>query len=382
MKATCRICRRHRPVLTEARVCRACATGTTRTCPLCLSVVPGGGKAPCHPCSHRRRSERRITTEAATIPHPWLADLFTAFCTSGRIPLTAGIATARIARAAEACRRIAVTVQNPGGLTTDALHAALRAEGLRRVAPLIAYMAEVGALDWDRARIQTLIEQDRIAAILRAHRDHSQTTLLVRYRDDLASRDRKPITQRTALTAAVALLTELGDAPLHELSQHHLRRALRIRPGHQAALRGFLSFVAANGGPNLAPAKPRRPDAVAQERRLRAEIRGWRKRLESPRTTGEARALLAVLIARVYALPIARMLALRCEDVAITPTSVTLWPDAEALTLGEPLAGAVRRWTASAGTWVLPGRHGHQPLSEASVAYYLADKAKNPPRGP
>lgn len=371
VQATCTICRRHRPVLPERRVCRACAVGITHTCPICLSVIPGGGQAPCTPCSHRRRSERRIVAEAATIPHPWLAKLFTGFCTSGRIPLVAGVATARIARAAAAFRLIAGTVENPKDLTTEGLHAALGAEGLRRVAPLIAYMTEIGALTWDRARLQTLIEGDRVAAILEAHRDSRQAKLLGRYRDHLASRDRKPVTQRTALTAAVALLAELGDAPLHDLSQQHLAKALRKRPGHKAALRGFLSFVAASGGPNLVPAKTRRPDVVAQERRLRADIRAWRKRLESPRSAAEARALVAMLIARVSGLPLTRVLALRRAEVAISATCVVLWPNADALPLGGPLADAFHRWTATAGPWVFPGRHGHQPLSEAAVDHHL-----------
>lgn len=371
MKATCRICRRYRPVQAEHRTCHGCAAGTTRTCMICGSVVPGGGGAPCHPCSHRRRSERRIAAEAATIPRPWLAELFTGFCTSGRIPLSAGVATARIARAAAACRRIAVTVQNPKNLTTEGLHAVLGADGLRRVAPLIAYMAEVGALTWDRARLQAVIEQDRIAAILEAHRDSPHATLLCRYRDDLASRQRKPITQRTALTAAAALLSELGYAPPDDISQRHLTRALRKRPGYKAALRGFLSFIAISGGPNLTPAKTRRPDAVAQERRLRTDIRRWRKRLKSPRSAAEARALVAMLIARVYGVPLTRVLALRRAEAAITETLVILWPNADALPLGEPLAGAFHRWSASAGPWAFPGRHGHQPLSQAAVDYHL-----------
>ena len=370
MKATCRICRRHRPILRERRICRACATGTTHTCPLCGVVVPGGGQAACHPCSHRRRSERRIAAEAATIPHAWLAALFTGFCTSGRIPLAAGVATARIGRAAVACRRIAGTVQKASGLTTDALHATLGAETLRRVAPLIAYMTEVGALTWDRTRLRSLIEQDRVEAILKTHRAGPHGALLDRYRDHLASRARQPITQRTALNAAAALLAELGEAPLHDLSQQHLAKALRKRPGHRAALRGFLSFVATSGGPNLILAKTRRPDAVAQERRLRAEIRTWRKRLENPRSAAEARALIAMLIARVFGLPLTRVLALRRAEVAITATFVILWPNADALPLGGPLAGAFHRWTASAGLWVFPGRHGHQPLSEAAVTYH------------
>lgn len=387
-KATCRICRRYRPLMADRRVCFPCSVGTSHTCPICLQVIAGSGQAPCYACSQRRRSERQIAEEAATIPHPWLAELFTDFCEGGEIPLDTGVANGRIARAADACRRIATTVTNPESLTTDTLHAALGAEDLRCVAPLIAYMAEVGALHWDRARLQTLIEIDRVEAILDAHRDSPHASLLRGYRDHLASRDRKPITQRTALTAALALLATIRDAPLVDLGPSHVAKTLRTSPGHRAALQGFLSFVASQGGPKLTLPKPRRPDPVAQERRLRADIRAWRQRLKDPRSAAEARALIAILIARIYALPLTRVLALRNDEVTRVSSTVILWPDAEALVLVQPLAGSFLRWTTTTsmrgigGTWAFPGRHGHQPLSEAAVTYHLAAKAQASPRKP
>jgi hypothetical protein len=364
------------------RICFPCSVGITHTCPICQAVIPGSGQAPCYPCSQRRRTERQIAEEAATIPIRWMSGMFIAFCESGRIPLDNGLAAERIARAADACRRIAITAPNPERLTTDALHAAIGAEGTRRVAPLIAFMSDVGVLDWDRARLQVLIENERVEAILTAHRDSPHAPLLRRYRDSLAARNRKPITQRTALTAALALLAELGDAPLADLNQRHLARALRKTPGHRASLQGFLSFVASQGGPKLAVPKAHALDPVAQERQLRADIRAWRKRLKNPRTRAEARALIAALIARIYALPLSRVLALRTVEVKQVSSSVVLWPDADAVVVEQPLAGSYLRWMPWYGTWVFPGRHRHQPLSEAAVAYHLADKTKALPRDP
>jgi hypothetical protein len=380
MKATCAVCRRHRVIMADTQLCLACAVGLTHRCPICQDDVPGSGHAPCYPCSQRRRANRQIATERETIRHPWLAELFSDFCTSGKIPLETGNATDRIARAAAACRRIAVTVTNPTDLSTETLHAALGAESLRRVAPLIAHWAEVGVIEWDRARLQTLIERDRVTAILTTHAKSPHASLLHRYRDHLAIRDRKPITQRTALTAAVTLLAALGDAPISDLSQRHVTKMLRARPGHRAALQGFLSFLASEGGPKLTIAKPRR-DPVARERRLRADIRACRKRLATPRTATEARALIAVLIARIYALPLNRVLSLTRPEVALSMSGVTLWPDGEALTLDRSLAVAFQEWISVGGLWrspgnpwVFPGRDGHQPMSEAAVAYHVNAK--------
>lgn len=383
MKATCAVCRRHRVIMANKQLCLACAVGLTHRCPICQDVVPGSGHAPCYPCTQRRRAHRQIVAEVETIPHLWLAGLFSDFCVSGRIPLDTGIAVDRIARAAAACRRIAITVTNPTDLSTDTLHAALGAESLRRVAPLIAYWAEMGVIEWDRARLQTLIELDRVTAILTTHGKSPHAPLLHRYRDHLAIRDRKPITQRTALTAAVTLLAALGDAPISDLSQHHVTKMLRARPGHRASLQGFLSFIASEGGPKLTIAKPRQ-DPVAQERRLRADIRRCRDRLKNPRTVVEARALIAILTARIYALPLNRVLSLKRPEVAVSTNAVTLWPEGEALTLDRSLAVAFQEWISLGGIWrspgypwVFPGRDGHQPMSEAAVAYHL--KKRSPP---
>ncbi len=311
--------------------------------------------------------------------------MFITFC-RGRIPLDDGLASQRITRAAEACRAIAARDPAYGRITTDDVHAAIGAEATRRVAPLIEFMCDVGVLEWDRARLKVLVENDRVDSILMAHQDSPHASLLRQYRDDLAARGRKPVTQQNALTAAVALLAALGDKPLAELSQRHLARALRKTPGQRASLKGFLSFVAGQGGPKLTLPALHPTDPVAQERQLREEIKAWRQRLRKPRHTDEAKALLALLIARIHALPIPRVLSLRDNDVTVTYTSVTLWPEADAITLEESLVGAFRRWAewsvgyaSPPNPWCFKGRYSYEALSEAAVAYYRKPDTKGKP---
>ncbi len=270
----------------------------------------------------------------------------------------------------------------------ETVFAALGEKALRRVEPMIAYWATIGALAWDQAQLRTLIELDRIAAILTTHGKGSNGPVLHRYRDHLAIRDRKPITQRIALTAAVTLLAALGDAPIAELSQRHVANAMRARPRDRTSLQSFLGFLASEGGPKLTIAKPRQ-DPAAQKRRLQADIRKCWKRLHKTHDIVEARALIAVLIARIFTLPLSRVLSLERSEVAITPKAVTLWKDGEGLTLDEPLAHAFREWISLAGSWrspghpwVFPSRDRLRPMSEAAVAYHLAGKAKKPPRSP
>lgn len=64
-----------------------------------------------------------------------------------------------------------------------------------------------------------------------------------------------------------------------------------------------------------------------------------------------------LLIARIYALPLSRVRMLRHEEVAVKPTGVTLWPDADALELEESLADAFRAWIALKGLLFEAGDH-------------------------
>lgn len=384
MGAICEVCGRRHIIMANPRLCLACAVGLTHRCPRCQTVVPGSGNAPCFPCTRRRLAWLAIGAEARTISHPWLAELFRAFCKSGSIPLEAKIADDRIARAAAACRRIALHVTDPTDLALEAVFSALGAQDLRRVAPMIAYWATIGALEWDQARLRTLTEHERVTAILKTYGNGPHGSVLHRYRDHLAIRDQKPVSQRIALTAAATLLAALGDAPIANLSQHHVANALRARPRDRTSLQSFLSFLASEGGPKLTIAKPRQ-DPAALKRRLQADIRKCRKRLQNACDVVEARALIAVLIVRIFSLPLSRVLSLKRSEVAVSSEAVTLWQNGEALTLDKPLAHAFREWVSLAGSWrspghpwVFPSRDGLRPASEGAIAYQLR---KPSPRG-
>jgi hypothetical protein len=386
MGAICLYCGRRHIIVANALFCLACTIGLTHRCPVCKKVVPGSGFEPCTPCGQDRLRRVKIGIEARAMSPPWLAELFRAYCTSGIFSLEAEIADERIARAAAACHRIAPHVTDPPDLALETVYAALGGYAFRRVEPMIAYWATIGALEWDQAQLRTLIERDRIAAILTTYGNGPHGPVLHRFRDHLAIRDRKPITQRIALTAAATLLAALGDAPIADLGQRHVADALRARPRDRTSLQSFLSFLASDGGPELTIAKPRL-DPAAQAKRLQADIRQCRKRLHVTGDVVEARALIAVLIARMFTLPLSRVLSLKRFEVAISPMAVTLWKDGEGLTLDEPLARAFREWISLAGSWrspghpwVFPSRDRLRPMSEAAVASHLAGKAKKPPR--
>ncbi len=130
-------------------------------------------------------------------------------------------------------------------------------------------------------------------------------------------------------------------------------------------MQSFLGFLASEGGPKLTIAKSRQ-DPAAQKRQLQADIRECRKRLHRTHDVVEARALIAVLIARKFTLPLSRVLSLKRFEVAVSPTAVTLWKDGEALTLDEPLAHAFREWISLGGPGVRQDTRGSSPVETGS----------------
>ncbi len=149
MKATCAVCRRHRVIMADTQLCLACAVGLTHRCPICQDDVPGSGHAPLLPVQPTPSREPPDRERGGDDPPP-LA-LQAVFPTSARAVRSRSRPASRLtgspARPPRA-RRIAITVTNPGDLSTETLHAALGAESLRRVAPLIAHWAEIGVIEW------------------------------------------------------------------------------------------------------------------------------------------------------------------------------------------------------------------------------------------
>lgn len=381
MKHKCIKCQTVQVVMASKQVCLACFVFITHVCPVCHETASGSGRGPCYPCRHRLGCESQFATETATISHLWLRDLFTAFCKNECVPVVEDGSRNLIARAAAACRRIADGHPNPASLTIETVYAALGVEDLRRVAPFITYMADRGIVDWDRARLQALIQFDRVAAILRSHDASPHADLLHRYRDNLTIRDRKPITQVRALTAGIALLSELKGAPLAELSGRHITSSLRRHPKNRALLADFLRFIADQGGPRLNPRRSRAGAVMTPDQKQQIDTEAWRNRLEKPRSTVEAMALLAGLIARTADLSVGRVLTLRRDEVSVDEQDVILWPGSMPMTLDSHLANAFRSWATHRrswldprGPWVFPGRSERKPLSESTVYAHLKGK--------
>lgn len=83
--------------------------------------------------------------------------------------------------------------------------------------------------------------------------------------------------------------------------------------------------------------------------------------------------MLVMVIARIYNLPVTRVLALRHDKITVTGRGVTLWPKADALRLDKPLEFTflrrARRSSTHGGTpavWAFPGRHPDRLLFETA----------------
>ncbi|CAM2786617.1 hypothetical protein JHFBIEKO_2155 [Methylobacterium mesophilicum] len=160
MHATCRICRRRRPMMANSHIYFPCSVGTFHSCPSCDSLVAGSGEEPCYACGLRLRSELYVAALADLIRPPWLAELFTDFCKDRRIPLASRKAVEQVHYEANVCLRIADETTNPGELTTDVLRTALGPKGTRPVASLVAFMVKEGLIAGARGGLQVLVEED------------------------------------------------------------------------------------------------------------------------------------------------------------------------------------------------------------------------------
>ncbi len=312
--------------MASKQVCLACFVFITHVCPVCHETASGAVGVPATPAAIAWAVKASSPQDSHDLTLVAPRSVYTAFCKNECVPVVEDGSRDLIARAAAACRRIADGHPNPASLTIETVYAALGVEDLRRVAPFITYMADRGIVDWDRARLQALIQFDRVAAILRSHDASPHADLLHRYRDNLTIRDRKPITQVRALTAGIALLSELKGAPLAELSGRHITSSLRRHPKNRALLADFLRFIADQGGPRLNPRRSRAGAVMTPDQKQQIDTEAWRNRLEKPRSTVEAMALLAGLIARTADLSVGRVLTLRRDEVSVDEQDVILWP--------------------------------------------------------
>ena len=385
--ATCKVCRRHRPIAIRgddgALTCAGCAAAepATRACPDCGAAVPGRGAAPCGPCSLKRLIARRVAACAPLVGPPWARALFEAFGAWPDLPRDRNAVARRMDAYARCFAAIGAGCAGPGEVTQARLLALLGNEEMRHEVLVVRFLAGRLGLAWDAATSEDAAERRRIGAKLAEHAGRPWGADLRSYSDHLAADDLRPKTVRVYLAAAAGLLAGSRVARAASLEQAHVRLFLRRSPGHRANLARFVSWLPTIGGPPLSMHQRREPNLRRRERAVLQDARRLLEALDGVTDARRGMALHAAAISRLYQVPLTRVLTLpRTEVLWEQEGGVVLWPEGLRLTLTPELATGFRRFAAATGPLAFPGRSGVQPLSTAAVAHHRRwrDRGRRP----
>lgn len=378
--ATCHRCRRHREVFTfdaEGKpLCAACGRESplTHACPSCGGSVPGAGAARCRTCEVRERTARRVRLNIELLEQDWVRSLFEHFCDSQVALRPRGDTPRRVDRFAAFFAEIDRAVHGAGELTQRRLFELIGADGLRLSQLAVAYLAEHLGIAWSSDLSQELVEERRIRDALLRWQRYAWSADLSGYLAHVSGsglRTRSPKTRRLYLNAAGRLLESAGVPSLTALKQEHLDRLLRRQPGLAASLSAFVTYASGFGVALRLPRK-KTPPLPSKERELVAAVKTTLERLEAAKDLRSTRALLADALAKVYQLPLHRVLRLATNEVVVTPSGVTLWPATLKIQLSPFLSSALRRVLEGQpeSLRVFPGRTTLQPLSRDAVVHY------------
>lgn len=375
--ATCKVCRRHRPAVVRdddgAATCAGCAAAepATRTCPDCRAKVAGRGAAPCDACSLKRLIARRAADCAALVEPPWARALFVTFGEWPDLPRNRNAVAKRMDGYAGCFAAIGKGCAGPGEITQTRLLALLGNEEMRRNLLVIRFLAGHLALAWEPATAEDAAERRRIEATLAANAGQPWAGDLQAYHAHLAAADIRLKTVRAYLAAAAGLLTEAGVTQAAASEQAHIQRRLRRKPGHRANLHRFTSWLPSVGGRSHDIGAKRKPNPRQRERNVLRRAQRLIEALDVVTDARRGRALLAAAISVLHQLPLAKVLALRRDDVTVAADHGVLWPAGDGIVLAAPLARCFARFTAVTGQYAFPGRNGAQPLSTDAVTYHV-----------
>ena len=324
------------------------------------------------PCGLARRVAQRIEAEAVGLRQAWVRELFVAFCGWDALRRQRGSMARHIGEYAQ----FFAVMDRHCGKVADVHQTSLLeqhgAEGLRRAHQAVRFLVGRLALPWEAATAAQVVEGGRVATTVAAAAGQAWAADLDAYRLHLSKgRALAPATTRIYLAAAAELLRHAGVERASGLTQAHVARHMRRTPGQAANLRRFLSWVGDTWGKAFSH-KPKR--SMPPRRREKATLRKashLMARLEGIQDPREGRAMLAAAIAVLHHLPLAKVLALHREEVALEQGRVVLWPAAEVVELAQPLAAALARFTAGDGRFPFPGRNSAQPLTASAVRHHL-----------
>lgn len=377
--ATCRTCRRHRPIARRDDdghpICRDCAVAVpiTHDCPDCSVIVLGGGLGPCPPCGLRRRTMRAVHAAAEDLRHPWARELLVAFHTSldyhgirGDMVRHVPASVAFVASLDRALSRLEEINQ---AVLLD-LHGA---EGLRRQERLVAFLVRRLNLPWDHRAGIAHSAQRVVSKTIGNSNGKGSAQDLVAFHEVLTA-SVKPLSDRSMksyISAAQGLIEAAGVDRSADLTQHHVNAWLRQRPGRTNDLGRFLFWLGETGGPALDVRPRAKTTARARERATLQTAKMLLGQLATCNSPATGRALLARAIAIVHGLPIESVLGVGASGVKQQNDRIEIRIDDVTIVLSGELSEAFVRFVNGPKDMPFTGRSGITPGSIDGTRYHL-----------
>ncbi|PWG65698.1 hypothetical protein [Sediminicurvatus halobius] len=317
---------------------------------------------------------------AELIEQYWVRRLFVDFCRSPVLEVSDGALVGRLDHYAQFFAEIDRHLSDWKEVSQESLYRIFTAEGLRRHYLPVSYLVRRLRLPWSNDDLAELIERDRRLQALQRLGDRVWVGTLHEYADWLSRDTQAKLREksiRVYVNAAAKLLEHAQVERPTELDAKHLTRFLRRHPGHRASLTRFVRFLKVQHGLSIAlpPGRPPRKNRYAS--RVEHTVRQITTALERPCTAAKRRALVAELLARLYGVPLTRVLALTRSEVTHQGHKVVLWPGESDIRLEEKVARLFRESVLdeARGEMLFPGRNGVQPLSTHAVKYYVRQHA-------
>jgi len=332
------------------------------------------------------RIRRRVRLNVELLEQQWVRSLFEGFCAWEGLRKAAGNMTARIDRYAVFFAEIDRNCEAPGAVTQRRLFEVFGAEGLRRGFLAISFLCDRLAIEWAASALEDMIEARRINQQAQTWRDRPWAEGLQRYVYELEQCELPPLKRKTVRmyqTAAGGLLEMAEVESLGALTQAHLDRYLKRRPGHAANLSAFVRHLRERSGVALELQKKAGTPLPKKDRTLVQRVQTLTRRLNAETDQRRGRALFAALLADLYQVPIKDVLALSAADVGEEPGAVVLWPGARDVRVEGRLADLFRRWISmpqrGGPGFLFVGRNSVQPLSYDAVRYHLQTATRTVP---
>jgi|26BtaG_2_1085354.scaffolds.fasta_scaffold00468_12 hypothetical protein len=266
-RGTCAACRRNRQLFegpAEQQLCRRCLTHGYLECPSCKKTMPAGYGNHCEDCYWRGAFRKRMEINSALFQTRHMTEDFENF--GNWMSLRSGYKYAALRLNRYACFLQQIERQWRCIPDADSLVRSFGPEYMRRHRLFTQWLSEAQSKHISPEAFQHAAESRQIQNLMdQLPTNSSHRKLAEDYLRVLEQRQAEGKTSirsvRLALTPAIALLK---TAEQSHLSQKHLNRYLKAKPGQQAALAGFIHYLHKKHGYGMnMPPKP----SLQQQRR-------------------------------------------------------------------------------------------------------------------